>query len=568
MVGRRQGRLASPYRVVLQRMAAGSLTNNWKSLANSNQAPLATALIIALLLLSSCRSSLEALPCARDQRCLRYGLSADIPVLDPHYAEAPEAGMIFRQLYDTLVYRSGDTHEFLPGLATDWDLSADGLVYTFVLRRDVVFHDGSRFDAAAVGSNIERIFDPNIPQSLARELLGPLTQYEVAGDFTIRLILASPFPGLLDALAQPTLGIASPAALETHGFLRYQFHHAGTGPFQLENYLPGERIELRRFEDYRVSPSIYQPLAGDEITRVEFVLQSAADVDALPALRDSLDVLDDLSPIDAQNLAGNSRVQILPVDIPGLSVQFLFNTGRPSIDKRTVRLALLLATNRIAISDQVYFNFSPVAWAPLSTATGYSHTGYVDQFAYNLSAAQALLAEAGYSDSDADGLVDRDGEPLALSVVVPPWGGLPAVVSLLQQQWQALGVALEIEQVPGRSRLRSLIQSGRYDLLPVDRYGIDPNALSSVFLADSLYGVSQSPNDELETLLLSAMHATDSQARRTLVYNIQAKIMDEQLILPIREYVRLTAARADLRNLRFDAYGFYPLLFNASLAGS
>ncbi len=523
---------------------------------------------LAVMILAGCAMGEAELPCDADQNCLRYGLTADIPILDPHHADAAEAGMIFRQVYDTLVYRKAEDHEFVPGLATDWDVSPDGLVYTFALRRDIVFHDGSRFDAAAVGRNIERIFDAAMPQSLARDLLGSLTQYEVAGDHSIRLILASPFPGLLDGLSQPFLGIASPAALDAYDSLRFQFHQAGTGPFQLEEYLPGERIALRRFGDYRVSPEIYEPLSGDEITRVEFVLSAGREADALAALSESLDVLDDLSPVDAQTLAGNSRVQVLPVDIPGLSVHFLFNTAREHTSSPTVRLALLLATNRIAISDRVFFNFSPVAWAPLATSTGFSHSGYVDKFAYDLAAAQALLAEAGYIDSDGDGVVDRDGDPLALSAVVPPWGGLPAVASMLQQEWQALGVALQIEPVPGRSRLRSLVRSGEYDLLPVNQPGIDPNILSRVFLQDSLYASSLAPIDELQNLLLSTISATDSQLRRRLVYDSQAKIMEEALILPIREPVRLTAARADLRNLRFDAYGFYPLLSNTSLAGS
>ncbi len=520
------------------------------------------------LLLNGCGGGTVELPCSADELCLRYGLSADIPVLDPHYAEAAEAGMVFRQIYDTLVYRDADSHEFAPGLATDWEVSPDGLVYTFALRSDVVFHDGSRFDAAAVGRNIERIFDSDAPQSQARDLLGPLTQYEVTGDYTIRLIMASPFPGLLDGLAQPYLGIASPAALDAHGRLRYQFHQAGTGPFRLDEYLPGERIALRRFDDYRVAPAIYAPLTGDEITRVEFALSASRGVDALSALSDSLDVLDNLSPVDAQNLAGNSRVQVLPVATPGLSVQFLFNTAREHIDSRSVRLALLLATNRIAISDQVYLNFSGVAWAPLATSTGYSHTGYADRFAYDLAAAQALLAEAGYGDSDGDGVVERAGEPLTLSMVVPPWGGLPEVAAILQQQWQALGVALRIEPVPGRSRMRSLIQSGNYDLLPLDQYGIDPNALARLFLESSFYAASRAPDEELENLALGIMHTSEAQRRRNLVYDAQARIMDEALILPIREAVRLTAARADLRHLRFDAYGFYPLLFNTSLAGA
>lgn len=522
--------------------------------------------VVLVLLLGGCGAGATDLPCEADELCLRYGLTADIPILDPYHADAAEAGMIFRQIYDTLVYRKADSHEFVPGLATDWEVSPDGLVYAFSLRTDVVFHDGSRFDAAAVGRNIERIFDTAIPQSLARELLGPLAQYEVTGDHSISLILASPFPGLLDGLSQPYLGIASPAALDSYDSLRLQFHQVGTGPFQLEEYLPGERIVLRRNDDYRVFPAIYTPLSGDEVTRVEFVLSAGREVNALSALSESLDVVDGLSPVEAQNLAGNSRVQVLPVDIPGLSAHFLFNTAREHIDSRTVRLALLLATNRVAISDQVYFNFSPVAWAPLSTSTGYSHTGYADKFAYDLSAAQALLAEAGYSDSDGDGVIERKGEPLTLVVVVPPWGGLPEVAAILQQQWQALGVTLQIEPVPGKSRMRSLIQSGQYDLIPVDQYGIDPNVLASAFLQDTPSGASRAQNEELQNLLLEIRHTTEGQLRRTLVYDFQAQIMDESLIVPIREVVRLTAARADLRKLRFDVYGFYPLLFNTSIA--
>lgn len=524
--------------------------------------------VLPVWILSGCGSGAAELSCEADAHCLRYGLTADIPILDPYHADAAEAGMILRQIYDTLVYRSADSHDFVPGLASAWDVSSDGLVYTFSLRSDVVFHDGSRFDAAAVGRNIERVFDTDKPDSLARELLGPLTQYEVTGDHSIRLVLASPFPGLLDGLSQPFLGIASPASLDANDRLRFQFHQVGTGPFQLEEYLPGERVVLRRFDDYRVFPSIYTPLSGDEITRVEFILSAGREVDALSALSESLDVVDNLSPVDAQNLAGNSRVQVLPVDIPGLSTHFLFNTAREHLDSRAVRLALLLATNRVAISDQVYFNFSPVAWAPLAASSGYSHTGYVDKFSFDLSAARALLADAGYGDSDGDGVIDRNGEPLTLSALVPPWGGLPAVASILQQQWQALGVSLRIEPVPGRTRMRSLIQSGEYDLIPVDRYGIEPNALARVFLADSLYGPSRAQNEELQSLMLSILHTTDDQLRRTLVYDAQAQIMDGTLILPIREAVRLTAARADLRGLRFDAYGFYPLLFNAAIASA
>ncbi len=475
--------------------------------------------------------------------------------------------MILRQIYDTLVYRDSLSHAFVPGLAARWDISADGLSYTFQLRRDVTFHDGSRFDAAAVARNIERIYDPARPASAAQALLGPLHRYEILDEFVIRLVLSTPYAPLLDGLSQPYLGMASPSVFNSYSGLRYQFHQSGTGPFALEEYLPGERIVLRRSTDYSVNPPIYAPLRGDEIERIEFLILPAEDLEPLSLLDEAVDVIDDISPIEAQNLTGNSRVRILPTAIPGSSVYFLFNTNRPHLNDPNVRRALLLATNRIAISDRIFFNFSPEAWAPLSTSTGYAHTGYVNLFGFDQDGAQDLLAASGYQDNNSDGILDRAGEPLELRVVVPPWHEFPAVASYLREQWRAIGIELVIEPVPGRSRLSSVIQSGDYDLLPVEVFGLDPAGINDVFLVDSRFRASHAPHQQLTDMLERAAQEQDMQARRSQYYDIQALLMNETLILPVREVVRLTATRAYIRDLKFDAYGFYPLLFNAAKTG-
>ena len=525
-------------------------------------------IITAALTAFGCSSAATAVPCQDDPYCLRYGLSADFSILDPHHAESPEAGIVLRQLYDTLLYRDSDTHAFVPGLAREWQVSQDGLVYTFMLREDVIFHDGSQFEAPAVARNIERIYDPSTSSSLARRLLGPLQQYEILDQFTIRFYLSTPFSAFLDAWAQPFLGIASPAALDTYDVWRYQFHQSGTGPFILAEYLPGERIVLRRYEQYSVRPAVYAQLAGDEINRVEFVIQQEEDGSASPLLDGSLDIIDDLSPLAALSLAGNSRVQILPTEIAGQTVQFIFNTNRAPLNSREVRLALLLATNRIALNDQVFYGYSPVAWAPLSESTGYAHTGYVNQFTFDLDQARELLSSAGFQDSDGNGILDRDGNSLELRIVVPPWGQLPDVAAVLKEQWRAVGVNLLIEPVPGKARLDSLIQSGEFDLLPIDNHGIDPALLNRIFHDNTAYLASQAPHQALSELLARASQEPDQSQRRRLYYEIQALLMNEILILPVRETVRLTAARADIRNLRFDAYGFYPLLFNLAVANS
>lgn len=520
---------------------------------------LVLVLMTIVSVLSGCSTGEDSLPCDLDPLCLRYLIAADIPILDPHRADSIQAGMIFSQIYDSLVRRDAESHGFLPGLATEWQVSADGLDYTFHLRRDARFHDGSKFDASAVAYNIERIFDPARANAYTRELLGPLAEYEILDDYTIRLTLAAPYAAFLDSLAQPFLGIASPAALGNYSELRHQFYLSGTGPFRLAQYLPGERAVLHRFDGYwDLTDSIDATTSA--LRRVEFVFTRADPSDAIASIGASFDIIDDISPAAAQNLVGNSHVSVLPTAVAGMSVQFLFNTGREHVEQRDVRLALLLATNRVAIIDQVFFGFSTVAWSPLSTNTGFAHTGYINAYELDLPSAQALLTSAGYMDTDGDGILERGGLPLSLRIVVPPWDRLPDVARQLQAQWRAVGVELTIEPVPGRTTLTDLIRSGEYDLVPVEQFGIDPQTLNRVFLNGARYSASRRPEPSLNNLIVNATQETDYERRRALIYEIQKQIMDEVLILPVREPLRLTAARADLRGLRFDAYGLYPLL--------
>ena len=525
-----------------------------------------SAWAIGLLVLVACGAAEQSVACKDDPRCLRYALSADIPLLDPHFSRLPEAGMIFRQIYDTLVYRDGESGEFRPGLAIDWEVSPDGLVYTFRLRRDVLFHDGTLFTATAVAHNIERIFRPESEQSLARKLLAPLRQYAVLDEHTIRLQLFEPHAALLDAFAQPFLGIASPKALNENDGLRYQYHQSGTGPFALESYLPGELIVLRRFGGYAAVSKIESPMTGDEIDRVEFSINTDSEADLLALLGDTQDVVDNVSPAAAQNLANNSRIVLMPIRIPGQTVQYLFNTNRNHLKDRNVRLALLLATNRIGISDQIFYNTSPVAWAPLAESTGYAHTGFVNEYDFDLDQARALLEAAGYADSDGDGIVEKSADRLELTVLAPPWGRLSEVAAFLKDQWRQIGISLEVESVAGATQLGSLVRSGEYDLLPVDNYGLDPGILGDVFLDSSLYSSSRAPHPRLNDLLIHAAIEQDPMTRRNQYYEIQSILMSEVLLLPIRENVRLRAVSSKVENLRYDAYGFYPILTNVVIA--
>jgi peptide/nickel transport system substrate-binding protein len=198
---------------------------------------------------------------------ITYGLTLSPSGFDPHINQSAEIGIVLRQVYDTLVYRDPTTNEIVPGLATGWSVSDDSLTYTFTLRSDVSFHDGTPFNAQAVAANLDRIASPNTRSQKALFLLGPYAGYEVVDEYTIRIRLTEPYSPLLDSLAQFYLGIASPTALAEHSLSRYQFHQVGTGPFAFIEYIPEDRIVLRRNPAYAWGPAFYTPQQISRSTR-------------------------------------------------------------------------------------------------------------------------------------------------------------------------------------------------------------------------------------------------------------------------------------------------------------
>jgi len=505
------------------------------------------------------------IPCEEDTRCLLYGITSDILILDPHVSNSIEAGIIFRQLYDTLIYRDPSTGEFVPGLAQSWEQSQDGLVYTFNLRQDVVFHDGTPFTSESVAQNIDRIFNADINSQKARLLLGSFSRYEIIDDYTIKIHLFEPYTPFLDGLAQPFVVFASPQSLGSYTNLRYQFHQIGTGPFQLDNYLPGERIEISRNPRYIWGPPFYSALNGTEINRIVFKIISDPVLRGDILINKQVDVVGEMLTSDANILANNSSVQLLPIDIPGQTVQLQFNTKELHTDQLAVRQALLYATNRIAIIDAVFLNYSPVGWSPLSQSTQFAHTGYINQFPYDASRALELLQSVGYQDSDSDGFLDLDGEKLELTIVVPPWGQLPEVAGVLRGQWRAIGIDLIIDPVPGLNSLINRLASGDYHLASLDAFGFDPSILNNSFMSNSPGNVTRYENVELDNLLIQATQEQDNLARRSQYFEIQSIIMQEALILPIREYVNINGIQSNIIDLRFDAYGWYPILYNITI---
>jgi peptide/nickel transport system substrate-binding protein len=494
-----------------------------------------------------------------------YGLTLEPSGFDPHINRSSELGIVLRQVYDTLLYRDPTTSEFVPGLATRWEVSPDGLSYTFSLRQGVTFQDGTPFDAPAVGDNLDRITSPDTASQNAVYMLGPYTGYDVIDRSTIRIRLSQPYPPLLDALCQVYLAMASPTAFKQYSTTRYQFHQVGTGPFSFVEYIPGDHITLRRNPNYTWGPAFYQAPSSSSVDEIEFRFYTDPPTRSLALENGQAQIMGELSPTDARSLTGNSRIRLFPTDIPGQPLQFLMNTKHPPTDNPVVRQALLFAANRDVIVNTVFQGFSPVAWGPLAANTLYYSKDVRGAYAQDTGQARSLLSSLGYQDANKDGILERSGADLEITMLVPNWGFVPQVAELLQQQWREIGVKLLLDPVPTLPALTEKVKSGNYNLVEFDTWGLDPTFLKRYFTSNGDTNWTGFSSSELDGILTNAERQSDPNMRRNLYAQAQRIIMDNALILPIRDYVNLNASSASVDGLVFDPYGWFPLLNNVTI---
>ena len=518
----------------------------------------------ARLVLCGCVLLIATLGFAQSPVRIVYGLTLLVSGIDPHINQSSELGIVLRQVYDTLVYRDPSTGEFVPGLAESWQISADGREYTFDLRQDVLFHDGTPFDAAAVAANLDRILDPAIASQRAKLLLGPLESYAVLESHRIKLTLSSPYAALLDGLAQVYLGMASPTQLEAYADepALYQFHQIGTGPFMFMEYLPGDRIVLQRNPNYSWGPSFYETPGNVEIVEFRWFLEPTTRLLALE--RGDAQIVGEILPIDARRSFNSTSLSIVPIAIPGQPMQFYFNTSLAPTNRLEVRQALILATNRTAIVEAVFQGFSPVAWGPLTSRTDFYTPNVVGAYNYDTVQAINLLDSAGLLDTDGDGIREMDGQPITLTLIQPPWGFVPQVVQFMVSQWRDIGIQTNVVAVPGFTALLEQVQSGNYHLVSFEASGLDPTLLNSRFRSDGVNNWTKYANPELDALLDFGLTATDVAQRATAYERIQVGIMQQALILPMRELVNLNGVARGISGLVFDSYGWFPLLYGVS----
>src|SRR5262245_64629269 len=196
-----------------------------------------------------------ASPAQTPRDVLVVGMEAEPPGLDPGQALGLHTLRVTAEIFETLVGTAADSTDVVPALAESWTTSADGLVWTFKLRRGVRFHDGTPLDANAVKFTFDRIIDPAHPHaksgkwSFVSGYLATVKSVEVVDPQTVQLHLKYPTASLLALLALPNCAIVSPTAF-AKAPAEFDTKPVGSGRYKVESWERGSRLVLRRNDDY------------------------------------------------------------------------------------------------------------------------------------------------------------------------------------------------------------------------------------------------------------------------------------------------------------------------------
>ena len=370
--------------------------------------------ILASLILVACGG---AAPATIDKAGVLRVSMQPIVQTDPAFISSDAEVLVANHVYDYLVDIDPESN-IQPRLATAWEVSDDGLTYTFQLAEGVMFHDGSEFRAEDVAWTFNRLRDPalELPTS---SLYSNIASVSVTGDHEVTFTLSESNPFFLFDLSDNHALILK-AGTEDAGT-----NFNGTGPFKVTEYILEDRIVMKANEDYFIEG---QPrLAGLEIV---FFNDEAASVNALRS--GQIDLVMRMSTSLFTSLEDEEG--IIAIDIPtnGFDLVRLRSDREPGNDPRVIR-ALKLATDREAILELVQQGYGAVGRdSPIGPlyASYYSEDTPIP--ARDVEAAKTLLADAGYV------------EGLSLELHTPDTGGRQDLASVLKEQWSEAGVDVEI----------------------------------------------------------------------------------------------------------------------------
>jgi peptide/nickel transport system substrate-binding protein len=490
---------------------------------------------------------------------LIVALADDTNNMDPRIGMGSIRSNYIRQVYESLVDVDA-AGKPQPGLALSWRGVSDNL-WEFTLRPGVRFHDGEPFNADTVLFNFDRMFRKNLDKwgikdvtaGASFEKLYPMvTRWEKVGDFTVRVHTSEPVAMLWDALGREPL--VPKAYTLKHGVEALNERPVGTGPWRMVEWKRKDSMRFERWDGYwGLAPLVKR-------MRFQTIPEGAARIAALRAGQVAL--IEAVPPIDAAGLGRDAGFKVVSA-AQKLGCRLYVN-GRPKdkydsggkdglFAEPRVRLALNHAINRDAIIKKIFGGYAIANASPVATVM----YGYAAQepYAFDPGRAKALLAEAGWRDTNGDGIADKGGEPLTIQLHFPAkhYGqAFDEMTAAVVEMLKDVGVQTVVKPLDFGTLLQvlnkgTLPHNGGFTACRTSN-SVDAEDQVRDWATFTLVNWTPYPPDLL-ALYQSSRREVDPAKRLRVLADLQRQIRDWAPVVPLYQEIKLYAHSA--RVLRF-----------------
>jgi peptide/nickel transport system substrate-binding protein len=464
---------------------------------------------------------MTSLGAAQAKSDITVAMQLEPPHLDPTSAAAGAIdSVLYANVFEGLTRFAADG-SVVPGLAESWEISDDGLTYTFRLQDGVTFHDGTTMDAEDVKFSLDRINAADSANA-QKALYAAIATIEVVDPLTVKLTLSEPNGNMLFNLAWGDAVIVAPESIDD-----IKQSPIGTGAFKFVEWVQSDRIELVRNDAYWGTPAKLESATFKFISdpTAAFASMMAEDVDYFTGFP---------SPENLPQFEADPRFQVLVGSTEGETILSTNNKAAP-FDNRLVREAVAHAIDRQAIIDGAMFGYG----TPIGTHFAPHNPAYVDltgQSAYDPEKAKALLAEAGLPDG------------FETTLHLPPPSYARRGGEIIASQLAAVGIKAEIINVEWAQWLESVFKGKDFGLTIVSH--TEPMDIGIYANPDYYF---QYDNPAFQDLMAKLNVTTDEAMRSQMLGEAQQIIADDYVNAYLFQLAQLSVAKRALQGLWANA---------------
>ncbi len=444
-----------------------------------------------------------------------------IPMLAGDQSSHEIAGLVFNGLvkYDTDLSIIGD-------LAESWDISKDGLVITFHLKKGVKWTDGVEFTADDVMFGYKTIIDEKTPTAYSEDFK-QVKKAEVIDRYTFRVTYEKTFAPALSSWAS-SLVILPKHLLEGKDITKSDLtrNPVGMGPYKLDKWVPGQELVLKSNKEYFEG----RPYIDQFIYRI---IPDPATM-FLELRTGGIDMMG-LTPIQYTKQTENDffRTNFHKYRYPQFAYTYMgFNLKHPFFKDKRVRQAIAYAIDKREIIDVVLFGLGNPATGPYVPNT-WPYNPNVKKYDYDVEKAKQLLKEAGWEDTDGDGILDKDGRPFRFTILTNMGNKLRMnTATIIQWRLAHIGIKVEIKALEWSTFINEFIDKRRFEAVLLGwSIGLDPDQYDiwhSSKTREKEFNFVSYKNPEVDELLEKGRRTFDIGERKKAYFRIQ-EILSEDL---------------------------------------